>query len=262
VVDAYWIRAFPLTNGRFSMAGLAGRFDTQAEWKDGLVWADAVETVYKAGSDTERLALLRRLAATEQSPVAGWAINLLGKVNPEGTVEFLKNLAANEKLSAASHVVLNKTLLRLDYWNWRSRDHWERLLTRWIASPDLAYYNAGMQRLWEAGSNSEIEFALYAKILDPVLAKADQLKEGQEKWLGALLECPPTFPLSGRDKAFAWSAGQVRSGKTAFVREHAAKGLRIFGHMNPTRRELVRELRAQSNEVNVQRALDSVLASH
>ena len=72
-----------------------------------MAWAEAVEKVYKAKSDEERAVILRRLAATEQSPVAAWAINLLGKVNPKGTAEFLKSLAANEKLSLESHVVLD-----------------------------------------------------------------------------------------------------------------------------------------------------------
>lgn len=258
VVDIYHIRPFPFTNGKYSTAGLAGRFDTKAEWKEGLVWAEAVETVYKAKSDDERAVILRRLAATEQSPVAGWAINLLGKVNPKGTTEFLKKLAGNEKLSAESHVVLDKTLSRLDYPKWNSKDHWERLLPRWVASDDLSYYNAGMKRLWEAGRNSEVDFALYAKILDPVLAKADRLKDGQQQWLGTVLETPPTFP-SDRDRAFAWLAGQVRTGKTEFVRTHAAAGLRVFGSLKSAQLKVVRELREQSNETQVQQALDVVL---
>jgi hypothetical protein len=194
VVDAYVIRSFPITNGKYSTAGLAGRFDTKVEWMEGLAWADAVETVYKGKSDEERAVILRRLAATEQSPIAGWAINLLGKVNPKGTTEFLKALAANEKRSAESHVVLDKTLSRLDS-KWNSSDHWERLLTRWVGSPDLAYFNAGLKRLWQAGRNNEIDFALIRKSSTRYWQKPISSRVARRNGLALLWKRRPHLPI-------------------------------------------------------------------
>ncbi len=261
VVDAYRIRRFPITNGKLGTIVDLRQHDRAAEWKEGLAWAESIETVYRARSDIEREAILKRLAMGERSASSPWAINLLGRVNPKGTVDFLRKLAANDKLSSESHVVMDTILSRLDP-KWDSSGHWERMLSRWLESPDLVYYNSGMERLWEAGRNNEIDFAHYAKILGTVLARADKLNDGQERWLGIVLESPATFSGRNRELAFDWFAGYVRNGKTAFVRSRAAAGLRIFGRLNPAQLNLVKTLRSQSNETQVQQALDVVLRSH
>jgi hypothetical protein len=99
---------------------------------------------------------------------------------------------------------------------------------------------------------------MYAKLLDPVLAKGDRLKDGQEAVLGGALSSPQC-QQADRERAFDWLTGYVRNGKTALIREKAATGFYMLGSPNPAQMKALRALREESNEPQVRKALDAAL---
>jgi hypothetical protein len=149
VIDTYRIRRFPYQDAERATTPDSNPFVTWGSYKEGLAWAEAVEGVYKAESDEARAGLLQRLAATEQSPVAGWAIAVLGKANQTGTGNFLKTLAVKDKLSLDSQVALDAVLCSIDAKNWPTCQMRQQLISR--VAPELhklrPFYKAGFSDL-------------------------------------------------------------------------------------------------------------------
>lgn len=103
---AEWVRKHTA-----AQAELQARSD--AWYRDGLAWADAVEKVSRAGSDDERLKLLRSYA-TEKSLVGAWAVAWLGRSADPASVALLVELATDRGLPLSSHLAIDATLTHLD----------------------------------------------------------------------------------------------------------------------------------------------------
>jgi hypothetical protein len=261
VIDEYQLRPFPYQNSRLSTTDDLRPRDLAAEYKEGLEWANAVETIYRAKSDAERETLLRRLATTEAAPSAGWAIALLAKGNREGTTAFLERLVDNDKLSADSQVTLDQVLARIDGTVWRTSERRSRLLGRLLeagaAKPRT--FETGCKRLLDGLRAGDIDFALYAQVLDPALAKADRLTEENVSWLARTLH-DSQFREEDRAKAFDWKVRSVGQARTPLLRVQAASGLQGFQRLTPDEVQTVRTLRQMTADPMVREALDVVLS--
>lgn len=72
VIDAYQLRLFPLENSKFGYTFDGRRFEpgfkvVEEEYQEGLAWAKAVETIYRAKSDEERTILVHPTNARVRS---------------------------------------------------------------------------------------------------------------------------------------------------------------------------------------------------
>jgi hypothetical protein len=281
VLSQYQILYFPyLKTSKKAVLhyGLHGPYrdfkDVVAEYKKGLAWAELVETVYRAKSDVERQTLLRRVAVTGSSPAAGWAMAILGESKPKEATKFLHELVDNDNLSPDNQVSLDRVLCRIDRPGWWASNRRRRLLERWLndgaANPML--FAAGCERLLEGLHSGDLGFALYSKVLAPVLARADRLPEVAVWWLGRTLRELSPVRAEDRQAVFDWLVPYVRQARlvqyynqpaqSSFLRVHAASGLQALRPLTLAEIETVRFLRQETDDSGVRKALDFVLGAH
>lgn len=131
VVDALGIRPFPFQRILHEGNRLhASAKDMEASFREGLAWAAAAEKVYRAGSDREREALLRQLAA-EHSQRSAWAIACLARSGRRELVPFFRKLIAEEKRPLEAQVVLDQALSALAGKDWEGSPRKQALVCRW-----------------------------------------------------------------------------------------------------------------------------------
>src|SRR5262249_44457436 len=112
VLEQFQIKEFPYQ--RTGALGWGGR-----SYREGLVWAGAVEAVYRVTSEQGRGGLLRQLALSEGPGMARWAVALLSHAEGKEATAAVTRAAENPRLSTSSLLVLDRVLSRLDADGWR-----------------------------------------------------------------------------------------------------------------------------------------------
>jgi hypothetical protein len=232
-LDAYQVEASPYQRSRW---WLTREFSADIPALD-----TAIRRVKRARAGSQRFALLQELAATEPFPVADWALFVLAQ---DGKVDPLKELAGKPQLPANRQVTLDVLLCRFDPDGWTSSPAREKMLSGWLEpGAGELYFELGCKRLGEATWAGEIDFALYARLLDPLLARGDRLSENQVGCLGEVLRSP-RFAKEDRAKAFDWLLGWVRNAKTAGRGRLDLEAARGLSGLPPFTRDQVEALRA------------------
>ena len=149
-------------------------------WQEGEEFAKAVAEVYAAKSDDDRRVLLERYAATEESPIATWAIALLARGPRAPTIKFLRDLVKKDKLDAPSQMMLDELLCRFDTKKWAGSPERKELLTRWLdpRAKDILFLEA-CYRLQSAESD-DLDVELFVEVVSQAVASADQMKESKQ----------------------------------------------------------------------------------
>lgn len=228
--------------------GAVGYLGSQS-WEEGLAWARDVERVYQAKSPEERGAILRGLVAEGRPKVAGWALAILcHDVSEEARTDLLDR-AAHEALSTENALLLDRMLCRLEQANWYNAPAREPLLRSCLETKDDREFDLACRRLTDAVNNHEIDFPLFAKLLDPLWKKGKVLSEDRQWSLGQTLlnasfqkemiiqfgTPPKPNPFGAlkpeeRDEALRWLIGIVANTSSPVIRLHAAAGLK---HLRP-----------------------------
>jgi hypothetical protein len=268
----YRIEAFPYQRDRFG-----------GDYVEGLTWADAVEEVFRAKSDLDRGVRLERLAARARPPIADWAAAVLASPyshlvpgwpngvkfasTPEET-RALRRQADNKKLSPESRIALDRMLSQLDPYEWPKSAQRESLLGRCFEVEDVDDFRMACQYLLDALWAKEIEFDLYAKVLDLTLASERKLSEARLWLLGRTLReprwetgNPPYLDPGVRAKLveshFRWLKKHLQGARSQILRLHAAAG---FQAISPIRDADAAELRKLcEGDAAVRRELDHAL---
>jgi RNA polymerase sigma factor (sigma-70 family) len=273
-LDRFQIRQFPYQKHRSyrDLDGFLSMAQQANSYNVGLAWAEAVELVYRSTSESTRGALLRQLALPEDSPIARWAITMLSNAGGKEAIPALTEEADNPELTVSSLLVIDRVLCRLDKYGWRKSAGRERLLRRCLVEQSVADMTLACNRLRGALLEDEIDFPFYAKVLDPVLARAHEL-DAEKVWtLGPTLSelrISATDPqVAQRDPGAAWEKyiggfdwlmKQVKECKSPLLRLHAAAGFHSYfpAHENQSKR--VAELRDASKDPAVRKELDYLL---
>lgn len=111
---------------------------------EGEAFAKCVTEVYAAKSNEERKRLLEKFAATENSPVAGWAMALLSLGPRDAAVKHLRTLVEKRDIEPSSQLMLDEILSELDGVKWAASPERWKLFTRWLqARADNVLFEEG-----------------------------------------------------------------------------------------------------------------------
>ncbi|MBI3824349.1 MAG: hypothetical protein HY289_16915 [Planctomycetes bacterium] len=251
----YRIEAFPYQRDRFV-----------GDYEEGLKWAEAVEDVYRAPSDEARGIKIERLTARARPPIADWATAVLVAQYshllpawPNGvkfeTTDEAKNLrprADNKKLSPDARITLDRMLAQLFPHDWSKAADREGLLSRCFTTDNRDDIDAACNHLLDSLAARELDFEVYAKVLDPVLATGAKLPAVSQWSLGRSLREPrwetehtgyldlmgrargtaPVLDSHARAKLvaqhFAWLKKHLKDAKSPILRVHAAAGFKAI----------------------------------
>jgi hypothetical protein len=243
---------------RMTDAAWAAEFATaNAYYQSGVRWAGAIETVYRAKSEAERIDFLKKYAATKNSPTAAWAILSLSKVKPTDWKRFLPKLAENAELSVWSQTILDKELCQLEGRDWQRSPRRLVMLQRWVKReiPDPDQYEEGTSRIFSALLEDELDSSTFLRVFKAGMEGKDKLTKEQKSEFTALLE--QINPIEDRDKRllFDYLTELVQS-SDAEVRKRAASGLHLTAPFDRQQLNILRKLGEMSQDSEVKRILD------
>jgi hypothetical protein len=267
----YRIEAFPYLRDRFG-----------GDFEEGLAWAEAVEDVFRAKSDLDRGIKLARLAARDRPPIADWATAVLVsyysrlvaawphgvKFEASDEAKALRRQADNKKLSPESRIALDRMLAQLHPHDWPKSAQRENLLSRCFATDNVDDFSMACLYMLDALWAKEMDFEVYAKVLDPVLRKADKMPAAKQWLLGRTLReprwetgYPPYLDVGVRARLvschFAWLKKHLQAARSPILRVHAAAGFRAISPISDADAAGLRKLCA--NDAAVKRELDHAL---
>jgi hypothetical protein len=229
--------------------------------KQGELWAETVVALRNAKSDDDRRAMFEKIAATENSPMAGWAVALLSRGPMKEAVAFLTKLAENTKVTPDAQATIDRKLCRIDPMGWKTSETCKAMLIRWLAD-DSQYrelLTAGSNRIRDAIGLKEIDEPMLVSVLATVTARAAKLKDYEIGNFKMLLD-HARFLITDRPVRFDFLVALARDSKDEEIRVTAAYDLRLFKPLTADEEKTIVKIRDEVTGAELKKFLDRLIA--
>jgi hypothetical protein len=263
VLREFHVEYFPVQKVRQQWLSLGGGpIDIEEKFKPTREWAETVEKLYRAKSDTDRATILRDLSADEESIAAPWAVALLGRAKKADDIAELKRIAAKESYRGFNQPAIDEVLCRVDPENWNQSETRKRMIRRWFdGRADGILTSSGAARL-AAACRGEIDPDWYVPTIEFALSPESKLAKSNYFYVGRLLERTPAASPPLRNQLFDFYAKYVNFSASEEVRRGAAAGLSNLANardLTSQQRMTLRRLRDQATDRMVIQELDRAL---
>jgi hypothetical protein len=226
------------------------RFGIDPRYDQVLMLAEAVETVWRAKAQAERLELLKEFARSEVPEVGVGAIMLL----EQGAPDALRNLVTEIDLSVLTvraQIAFDEAMTRLTDNQWRKSEGRQQLLAQWRMramndEDDLLHV---LRRLDQAIQGNEIESDELYAFLRPIITsdlrmvvKGEPHSRDVRIRANSMLRWIANEPTL-RDDVFNLMANLLEGGEDDRLKRSAAWNLQTFTTLKRDQIEYLKELR-------------------
>jgi hypothetical protein len=165
---------------------VAARYDGDARYENVVILAEALEKVWKARTDRERIELLTGFVESDVAELSVAAIILLA----EGTPETLAKYATRSQITNLSHqaqAALDEEMFAVDGKRWKESDVRKRLLDHWSkANGPGMDTQALLRHLDRAIQRKQIDAAELLPILNNIIVNESQPEVVRRMAVGSL----------------------------------------------------------------------------
>jgi len=102
------------------------------DYKTALAFAKTVEQVSQLPDRQKQLSRLKQLALSQDSEIACWATGTLANKKPDGIVDFLRSVIANEKSTVAAQAAADEALIWIDHKAWQHSEERIAMVKKWV----------------------------------------------------------------------------------------------------------------------------------
>ncbi len=218
------------------------------EYKIAIPHCKAVEEVSKLPGREKQVSRLKQLSLSQTPETSRWATTVLAREKPDGIVDFLRGLIANEKSTVAAQVVADKALIELDRKAWQHSNERVEMVENWVhAKSSLEGIGGGLYRIakhhdFGLGFDKKkfLSFLSIAALNDNI-----SILERREIIANIIRDFPKQFKDDSefQDEVFQALASVMVKSKDKDVKLEAAHALvKAFSLESKTRQRILREL--------------------
>jgi hypothetical protein len=243
---------------------------TKNRYSAGHAWARAVQDLWEAKNEASRTEVLRKYARAKDSPISGWAIYNLAKMEDSKDVtDFLESLAVRRDLSVLGQTVLDKVLSDRRGRTWDESAARNTLLAKWLTTslPHADHYRAlanfvvdpRLERLTQAVQGDQRELLRVIRLLEPLLLKKADLPEGRARELGVFLDMLKPATLMEKRALFSFLIRVIRESPLPEARENAARGVSHCFPLGNEQRGILKTVAGATSDEKVVKLLEALL---